>query len=90
MALRQPAALLAVGVGGLFGYHVLYFAALRPLAPPFEAGASDAARQRCHPAIPTPQSKMRAPQFFWRTASFKGCRQRKVTNVTRLKIAAIS
>ena len=36
-ALRQPAGVWAVGVGGLFGYHALYFAALR-LAPPAEAG----------------------------------------------------
>ena len=27
----------ALGIGGLFGYHALYFAALR-LAPPAEAG----------------------------------------------------
>ena len=36
-ALRQPPAVWAVGVGGLFGYHALYFAALK-LAPPAEAG----------------------------------------------------
>jgi drug/metabolite transporter (DMT)-like permease len=36
-ALRQPAVVWALGVGGLFGYHALYFAALR-LAPPAEAG----------------------------------------------------
>lgn len=36
-ALRQPAFVWALGVGGLFGYHALYFAALR-LAPPAEAG----------------------------------------------------
>lgn len=36
-ALRQPAIAWAVGVGGLFGYHALYFLALR-LAPPAEAG----------------------------------------------------
>jgi drug/metabolite transporter (DMT)-like permease len=36
-ALRQPAAAWAVGVGGLFGYHALYFLALR-FAPPAEAG----------------------------------------------------
>jgi drug/metabolite transporter (DMT)-like permease len=36
-ALRQPARVWALGVGGLFGYHALYFAALR-LAPPAEAG----------------------------------------------------
>lgn len=36
-ALRQPLAAWAVGVGGLFGYHALYFLALR-LAPPAEAG----------------------------------------------------
>jgi drug/metabolite transporter (DMT)-like permease len=36
-ALRQPPPVWAVGVGGLFGYHALYFAALR-LAPPAEAG----------------------------------------------------
>lgn len=36
-ALRQPALVWAVGVGGLFGYHALYFLALR-LAPPAEAG----------------------------------------------------
>ena len=35
--LRQPAAAWAVGVGGLFGYHALYFLALR-FAPPAEAG----------------------------------------------------
>ena len=35
-ALRQPAAVWALGVGGLFGYHALYFAALQ-LAPPAEA-----------------------------------------------------
>jgi drug/metabolite transporter (DMT)-like permease len=35
-ALRQPWPVWAVGVGGLFGYHALYFAALR-LAPPAEA-----------------------------------------------------
>jgi drug/metabolite transporter (DMT)-like permease len=35
-ALRQPAAVWALGIGGLFGYHALYFAALR-LAPPAEA-----------------------------------------------------
>ena len=36
-ALRQPALVWAVGVGGLFGYHALYFVALR-FAPPAEAG----------------------------------------------------
>jgi drug/metabolite transporter (DMT)-like permease len=36
-ALRQPPAAWLVGVGGLFGYHALYFVALR-LAPPAEAG----------------------------------------------------
>lgn len=36
-ALRQPLVAWAVGVGGLFGYHALYFLALR-LAPPAEAG----------------------------------------------------
>jgi drug/metabolite transporter (DMT)-like permease len=36
-ALRQPLPVWAVGVGGLFGYHALYFTALR-LAPPAEAG----------------------------------------------------
>jgi drug/metabolite transporter (DMT)-like permease len=36
-ALRQPLPVWALGVGGLFGYHALYFAALR-LAPPAEAG----------------------------------------------------
>jgi drug/metabolite transporter (DMT)-like permease len=35
-ALRQPAEVWALGVGGLFGYHALYFMALR-LAPPAEA-----------------------------------------------------
>jgi drug/metabolite transporter (DMT)-like permease len=35
-ALRQPARVWALGVGGLFGYHALYFLALR-LAPPAEA-----------------------------------------------------
>ena len=35
-ALRQPALVWAHGVAGLFGYHALYFAALR-LAPPAEA-----------------------------------------------------
>jgi drug/metabolite transporter (DMT)-like permease len=35
--LRQRPAVWALGVGGLFGYHALYFAALR-LAPPAEAG----------------------------------------------------
>jgi drug/metabolite transporter (DMT)-like permease len=34
--LRQPAPVWALGVGGLFGYHALYFFALR-LAPPAEA-----------------------------------------------------
>lgn len=34
--LRQPIAVWAIGVGGLFGYHALYFIALR-LAPPAEA-----------------------------------------------------
>jgi drug/metabolite transporter (DMT)-like permease len=34
--LRWPPAVWAVGVGGLFGYHALYFAALQ-LAPPAEA-----------------------------------------------------
>ena len=34
-ALRQPPAVWALGIGGLFGYHALYFAALR-LAPPAE------------------------------------------------------
>ena len=34
--LRWPAAVWLVGVGGLFGYHALYFAALQ-LAPPAEA-----------------------------------------------------
>ncbi len=37
-ALRQPFGAWAHGVGGLFGYHALYFAALK-LAPPAEAGA---------------------------------------------------
>lgn len=36
-ALRQKPVVWALGVGGLFGYHALYFAALR-LAPPAEAG----------------------------------------------------
>ena len=36
MALMQPPIVWLVGVGGLFGYHALYFAALR-LAPPAEA-----------------------------------------------------
>jgi drug/metabolite transporter (DMT)-like permease len=36
-ALKQPPMAWAVGVGGLFGYHALYFVALR-LAPPAEAG----------------------------------------------------
>src|SRR3954467_13050751 len=36
-ALKQPLAAWMVGVGGLFGYHALYFLALR-LAPPAEAG----------------------------------------------------
>jgi drug/metabolite transporter (DMT)-like permease len=35
--LRQPAEVWALGIGGLFGYHALYFMALR-LAPPAEAG----------------------------------------------------
>src|ERR1700680_3456797 len=37
MALRQPPLAWVVGVGGLFGYHALYFLALR-FAPPAEAG----------------------------------------------------
>ncbi|MBN8981529.1 MAG: EamA family transporter [Rhizobiales bacterium] len=36
-ALRQSALVWTVGVGGLFGYHALYFLSLR-LAPPAEAG----------------------------------------------------
>src|SRR3954451_16903448 len=36
-ALRQPLAVWLVGIGGLVGYHALYFLALR-LAPPAEAG----------------------------------------------------
>ncbi len=36
-SLRQPPEVWALGVGGLFGYHALYFLALR-LAPPAEAG----------------------------------------------------
>ncbi len=36
-SLRQPPAVWALGIAGLFGYHALYFAALR-LAPPAEAG----------------------------------------------------
>jgi len=36
-ALRQRPVVWALGVGGLFGYHALYFIALR-LAPPAEAG----------------------------------------------------
>src|SRR5947207_7655507 len=36
-ALRQPMVAWIVGVGGLFGYHALYFIALR-FAPPAEAG----------------------------------------------------
>ena len=36
-ALRQPPVAWLVGVGGLFGYHALYFIALRH-APPAEAG----------------------------------------------------
>jgi drug/metabolite transporter (DMT)-like permease len=35
-AFRLPPAIWALGVGGLFGYHALYFAALK-LAPPAEA-----------------------------------------------------
>src|SRR5689334_1958877 len=35
-ALRQPARVWLLGVGGLFGYHAVYFAALRH-APPAEA-----------------------------------------------------
>jgi drug/metabolite transporter (DMT)-like permease len=37
LALHQRPAVWALGIGGLFGYHALYFAALR-LAPPAEAG----------------------------------------------------
>jgi drug/metabolite transporter (DMT)-like permease len=36
-ALKQPPIAWIVGIGGLFGYHALYFLALR-LAPPAEAG----------------------------------------------------
>jgi drug/metabolite transporter (DMT)-like permease len=36
-ALRQRPAVWALGIGGLFGYHALYFAALK-LAPPAESG----------------------------------------------------
>ena len=36
-SLRQPLNVWVVGVGGLFGYHALYFLALR-FAPPAEAG----------------------------------------------------
>nr|WP_235880171.1 EamA family transporter [Polyangium aurulentum] len=36
-SLRQPPIVWAVGTGGLFGYHALYFAALR-WAPPAESG----------------------------------------------------
>lgn len=36
-ALKQPPVVWLVGVGGLFGYHALYFIALR-FAPPAEAG----------------------------------------------------
>jgi drug/metabolite transporter (DMT)-like permease len=36
-ALRQPPLAWMVGIGGLFGYHALYFLALR-FAPPAEAG----------------------------------------------------
>jgi drug/metabolite transporter (DMT)-like permease len=36
-ALKQPIVAWVVGVGGLFGYHALYFLALR-FAPPAEAG----------------------------------------------------
>ena len=36
-ALKQPLTAWIVGVGGLFGYHALYFLALR-FAPPAEAG----------------------------------------------------
>jgi drug/metabolite transporter (DMT)-like permease len=36
-ALKQPAEVWALGVGGLFGYHALYFTALKT-APPAEAG----------------------------------------------------
>jgi drug/metabolite transporter (DMT)-like permease len=36
-ALKQPLVAWTVGVGGLFGYHALYFLALR-FAPPAEAG----------------------------------------------------
>lgn len=37
LALRQPLPVWLLGVGGLFGYHALYFTALRN-APPIEAG----------------------------------------------------
>ncbi len=36
-ALRQPAIVWIIGIGGLFGYHFFYFTALRN-APPAEAG----------------------------------------------------
>jgi drug/metabolite transporter (DMT)-like permease len=36
-ALRQPAEVWGLGVGGLFGYHALYFIAMKS-APPAEAG----------------------------------------------------
>ena len=36
-ALKQPMAVWALGITGLFGYHALYFAALK-LAPPAESG----------------------------------------------------
>ena len=35
--MKQPLVAWVVGVGGLFGYHALYFLALR-FAPPAEAG----------------------------------------------------
>lgn len=40
-ALRQPFHVWLIGVGGLFGYHVLYFTALK-LAPPAEANLINA------------------------------------------------
>ena len=40
-ALRQPWPIWLLGIGGLFGYHALYFTALR-LAPPAEAGLVNA------------------------------------------------
>ena len=70
-ALRQPVLVWLVGIGGLFGYHALYFLALR-LAPPAEAvGVQHPAGDRL--AVAMPPAAFRAHPCRHHAQQQRGC-----------------